>query len=515
MPSCARCGATAASWPAPDVRFETKHGPAEFAVGDRVQFTDTDKRRASTTAMSAPSPASTRATGVITRAAGRGRGGGPRGGVVGVGVRRGSGTAMPGRSTRARARPWTTPTSTTPQHWRAAASYVALTRQRESAQVFVARETARDAGAARPADGARRGARRPPSRGPRATSWRRRCGGRRGSVTRRRTWTASQRRTQRHGRRGSRARRTWLGVAEGPRWGAPDSLRAKVRAAQERQQQTAAAHSPSVFDPLIPAFVSRDGRDSLGRGLDPASVAVVVAKDYVVQQEREALAQYLRGAYRDPYAAKAQLDELVKSQGFTSTAMRIRSDPAQLGPLRGKTGFFAGAQAKADRATAERVAGAIAPALDRIARVESRAAETYRTAVADQRRADAVAIPSLSTRANEAVSALAAAPDNKTRAALWRGIAADQGFGGVGEELGRFGEAVRQRFGDDVVRAMRRGQGESIEVASIGPEHRAALNLVSRTVHVLGEAKLAREHEVRAERLAQRQTLGHRRGLGR
>ncbi|HME21202.1 MAG TPA: hypothetical protein VKI44_07595 [Acetobacteraceae bacterium] len=30
-------------------------------------------------------------------------------------------------------------------HWRAAASYVALTRQRERAQVFVATETARDA----------------------------------------------------------------------------------------------------------------------------------------------------------------------------------------------------------------------------------------------------------------------------------------------------------------------------------------------------------------------------------
>jgi ATP-dependent exoDNAse (exonuclease V) alpha subunit len=30
------------------------------------------------------------------------------------------------------------------EHWRAAASYVALTRQRDSAEVFVARETARD-----------------------------------------------------------------------------------------------------------------------------------------------------------------------------------------------------------------------------------------------------------------------------------------------------------------------------------------------------------------------------------
>jgi len=39
--------------------------------------------------------------------------------------------------------------------------------------------------------------------------------------------------------------------------------------------------------------------------------------------------------------------------------------------------------------------------------------------------------------------------------------------------------------------------------------------MVSRTVHVLGEAKLAREHEVQAERLTQRQVLGHRRGVGR
>lgn len=40
------------------------------------------------------------------------------------------------------------------EHWRSAVSYVALTRQRERAEVFVARETARDAPAC-PADGAR------------------------------------------------------------------------------------------------------------------------------------------------------------------------------------------------------------------------------------------------------------------------------------------------------------------------------------------------------------------------
>jgi hypothetical protein len=53
-----------------------------------------------------------------------------------------SGTAMPGRSTRARAiHLYHT------GHWRSAGSYVALSRQRESAQVFVARATARDTSA--------------------------------------------------------------------------------------------------------------------------------------------------------------------------------------------------------------------------------------------------------------------------------------------------------------------------------------------------------------------------------
>lgn len=28
----------------PDVRLTTKHGEADFAIGDRVQFTETDKR---------------------------------------------------------------------------------------------------------------------------------------------------------------------------------------------------------------------------------------------------------------------------------------------------------------------------------------------------------------------------------------------------------------------------------------------------------------------------------------
>ncbi len=126
--------------------------------------------------------------------------------------------------------------------------------------------------------------------------------------------------------------------------------------------------------------------------------------------------------------------------------------------------------------------------------------------------ADAVGVPKLGRRAEAAITALAAAPDDKARAAAWRGISEDQVVGG---EVERFREAVRQRFGDDAVRAMMRSHGGPIEAASVRPEHRAALRAVSRTVHVLEEGEFAREKQVRAERLAQRQALGLRRGLGR
>lgn len=124
--------------------------------------------------------------------------------------------------------------------------------------------------------------------------------------------------------------------------------------------------------------MSPDGRDSLGRGLDAGSIAAAVAADRAVQREREALPHYLAGAYRDPYAAKAQLDEMVKRQGWASTATRIAHDPTQLGELRGRVGLFAGAKARAERHNAEQVVTAIAPSLERIATAEARAAQTYR-----------------------------------------------------------------------------------------------------------------------------------------
>ena len=128
-----------------DVRLETKHGPTAFAIGDRVQFTDTDKKLriyngnvgtitgldARTGRLTARMDAAGSAGREVTFSPGEFKG--FRHGYAGT-IYKGQGKTLD--------RTYLYHT----EHWRSAASYVALTRQRESAQVFVARATARNAG---------------------------------------------------------------------------------------------------------------------------------------------------------------------------------------------------------------------------------------------------------------------------------------------------------------------------------------------------------------------------------
>jgi hypothetical protein len=371
---------------------------------------------------------------------------------------------------------------------------VALTRQRESAQVFVARETARDA--------------------PQLARQMAREEIKAASVA----WATLDELTPAMRERVARGRQVELAAdrqAEAP-------SRHKVEASHG---QSVATQSPTAVPPpwpgreeratpeiLIPGYVDPSGRDSLGRGLDAGSVAAVVAADRTARHEREALSYYLLGAYRDPHTAKAQLDEMVKRQGWTSTAARIAQDPMQLGELRGRTGLFASARAKAERAMAEGTAGAIAPGLERIAAAEARAALTYRDSVAAQRKADAIPIPKLSERAEAAVATLAAAGNEKARASLWRSVTADPA---LGPELQHFSDAVQRRFGAETVRAMLRSQGGLAEAPSVAREHRTALAGVSRAVHTLKQGEFADISEVAHERLVQRRELGLWRGISR
>ena len=128
-----------------DVQLETKHGAASFAIGDRVQFTATDKTLRIYNGNAGTITAIDERTGSLTArldAAGKEGREVVWSAAAFQGFRHGyAGTIYKGQGkTLDRTYLYHT------EHWRAAASYVALTRQRESAQVFVARETARDAG---------------------------------------------------------------------------------------------------------------------------------------------------------------------------------------------------------------------------------------------------------------------------------------------------------------------------------------------------------------------------------
>ncbi len=480
----------------PDVRFETRHGAADFAVGDRVQFTDTDKKRhiyngnagvitgidARTGQLTARLDATAGVSGrEVTWAAAEFEG--FRHGYAGT-IYKGQGKTLD----------HTYLLHT--HHWRAAASYVALTRQRESAQVFVAQDTARDA----------RQLARQMGRGEvRAASiaWatvdelasglRQKVGVGQDAAEAVRTGTSSP-------MPGTTVRigSTHAGDRDSPRTG--------------QDQVAAATVSATTQAWLIPPYMdpSGQGRDSLGRNANPGEVAAVVAADKAVQRDRDARWSYLQGAYRDPHAARAALDELVKQQGWTSAAARVAREPEQFGELRGKEGFLAGAKARAERETARRVAGAIGPSLEQIGAVEAHAERSYRSGVEGQSTADATGIPRLSAVAEAAIGTVVNAKDGRAQGEAWRVV---QGNTQVAGELRAFGAAVEQRFGKEGVRAMLRA-GErpgAITAASVAPGQRPELDLVAGLTAAMKMGERAGTAAVQRE--AENDRQGQRRGM--
>ena len=150
-----------------------------------------------------------------------------------------------------------------------------------------------------------------------------------------------------------------------------------------------------------------------------------MAANLAPQREREARWDYLHGTYRDPYAARPAINEVVKQHGWTSAAARIGYDPSQFGELCGKEGFFAAAKARADRQTAQRVARSVERSLRRIGALEAHAEQRYRTSVETQRSADAVGIPRLSPAAELAIGPIVGAKDQTQQSAAWRALQAD------------------------------------------------------------------------------------------
>ncbi|WP_420608219.1 AAA family ATPase [Novosphingopyxis sp.] len=490
----------------PDVVLATKHGEAAFAVGDRVQFTDTAKKlgvyngnagtitgldaRTGEVAVRLDAPAGKEGRTVTWSAADEFAG--FRHGYAGT-IYKGQGKTLD----------HTYLLHT--HHWRAAASYVALTRQRENAQVFVAEDTARDVHqlARQMARGEVRAA---------SVAWatadelrpelRQRAGDAQQMPKPARADEASSIGV---GQRDP-AREHWDRTAAA---GAAASLR-PATTTPDREKVRAAGQGTRAEAWLISPFVSPDGRDSFGRGLDKGSVFAAIVANGAVQREREAGWSYLQGAYRDPYAVRAALDELVKREGWTSAAARLAREPEQLGELRGKVGWLASAAAKQERAGAQRAAGALPGSLERIGEAEARAERSYRAGVEVQRAADATGIPRLSAVAEAAIDAVRAAPDEKARAAVWQAVQKDEGLAG---ELRGFGAAVEQRFGEEGVRAMLRAGGRpgAVTASSVKPEQQPKLDHVAGVTATLRQGERAAASV--AERQAESERQGQRRGL--
>ena len=265
-------------------RFATRHGAMEFAVGDRVQLTATLKRAGLYNGQAGTITGIDAATGVI-----RARLDGPAGGEgreVSWSAREFDGFrhGHAGTIDKGQGRTLDHTYLHHSHHWRHASSYVALTRQRERATIFAATETARDVGQL---------ARQMSRSEVRAASvaW-----ATRDELPARLRIQADAPKIEPVGVRADRADVATGRPAEGYR--ATTTRRGLLTAPAVRMEPRSAD-----LGWLIPPRLSPDGRDSLGRRLDPGSVATVVAADRAVQREGEALKHYLQGTYRDSWAS--------------------------------------------------------------------------------------------------------------------------------------------------------------------------------------------------------------------
>jgi hypothetical protein len=285
---------------------------------------------------------------------------------------------------------------------------------------------------------------------------------------------------------------------------------------------------------LIPPHAGRDGRDSLGRGLDPASITAAVAADARVQEARSEPWPHLERAYRDPHAAHARLNELVRAEGWTGAAARIDAEPERLGRVLGRDGIFASRPSQLDRAYAISAARSLGDSLRRIAEAERRAEHQYREDVTTQLRRDKVGVPKLSVEAAAALEAVHAARTERPgeswyvaatrdRPAAARAWEMGQRNPLIAAEIDRFGKAAEQRLGGEqgIIAFLRNAADCKHSLPGVEPGQQRALTELARGLAAArrgrGDYQLQRAHDEAEHSREQRQRSRHRQGpsLGR
>jgi Ti-type conjugative transfer relaxase TraA len=551
-----------------DFVFTTKHGEAAFAVGDRVQFTDTLKGAGIYNGNAGTITGIDRNFGrigvVLDSAAGReGRKvewsasefSGFRHGYAGT-IYKGQGKTLDHTYLMHT------------HHWRAASSYVALTRQRESATIFVATQTARDlrqlarqigrneiksasvAYATRDELSAEQRAKLDVARTAENARPVLHVGQVQDGREREEQPMASVVEEARAGMRQADRRTPEMqagaiaGDAESQRQGfehqgaTPEPVLAKeakkardsdrpgpaddqvvadktearqvVRDGRNKEgSPSTTADRPADVRVLIAAFqdVNADGmrRDSFGRAIDKKSISAAVSRDADVQREREARSIYLGTAYRDPKSAAQRLDDIVARDGPTSAAQRVSADAGLLGELRGREGFFAGAKAREERDAAHRASQAIGPNIVRTAEFENRAEQSYRTEVETQMKADAVEVRDVSDRAKAALGKIAMAKDDRERAEAFKAVTADQA---VSREIATFRKSIEARFGEGGAREIARAtaSGKPFEYPSVPKSEQARLGEAARLYSAARSGEVASRQQAETERLAARES---------
>ena len=286
-------------------------------------------------------------------------------------------------------------------------------------------------------------------------------------------------------------------------------------------------------EPLLAAHQDVWGRDSLGRGTTPGEIGAAVELSEQVQERRRNLWLWMRQTYRDPYAARAELEGRRYAEGGPLGLERAleHGGPELLGELRGKTGWLASSAAREERVVAQRCGAALPGGLKWVREAEAAARRSYVAGVEAQRARDQVEVPGLSPAAWAALRAVEQAGEKAEREATSRadkhpvwgrqtvrmcaGVAEAWerevlGRPEVASEVAAVVEAAKERLGEDAVRGLIRAARAPQEAGQ--REGMAGLALIGRLVAASSDGQLALGSEERAREI-QRQSLSPRQGM--
>jgi Ti-type conjugative transfer relaxase TraA len=295
--------------------------------------------------------------------------------------------------------------------------------------------------------------------------------------------------------------KTWLGL------GAGTASASRVRSALKRQNQT----NPAIHEERKPMVA---GITVFTKSIETSAEDRVSADPALKTHWQEVSARF-HLIYADPQAAfdAANIDAMIaSSKAAAVTLARISQQPESFGPLKGKTGLFAGKAEAQARETALLNAPSLARDLERYLQRRTDAKHRYEAEERAVRLTAAIDIPALSAAAKAALERIRDAIDrNDLPAGLEYSLADKQ----VKAELERFARAVSDRFGERsfLPLAATQPDGKVFERLSAGmsPAQKADLQTAwttMRTVQQLSAHERAVTALKQAETMRQAKTTG-------